>query len=192
MPGDILLGTEEKSFASPGGPLTSFFGHRAARDAYGIPARRYTRRRVSRFKSEVQCQRGIPWRRDPRFHYRRFPLARAGLENLLAAREVEVVASSGSIEGLAENAGRCRARCCTRLIRAVRRSRRRWNPLWLGVGVGPERGHAGRWGDARGVRGSAARRYSRGASRRYLSRATRRRVTGGRRRIAGAASIACE
>jgi DNA-binding NarL/FixJ family response regulator len=30
------------------------------------------------------------------------PLARAGLENLLAAREVEVVASSGSIEGLAE------------------------------------------------------------------------------------------
>lgn len=30
------------------------------------------------------------------------PLARAGLENLLAAREVEVVASSGTIEALAE------------------------------------------------------------------------------------------
>ena len=103
MPGDILLGTEDKGFRGHRGSVGRSSGQRSTGLAYRISARRLL---------ENSPSRGAAWNpvagKEPCggvirvFIVAASPLARAGLENLLAARDVEVVASNGTIDALAE------------------------------------------------------------------------------------------
>ena len=103
MPGDILLGTEDKAFTAIEDLAGALQGSKSTDFACRISARRLRENPPGR-----GAARNSVAGKEPRggvirvFIVAASPLARAGLENLLAARDVEVVGSNATIETLAE------------------------------------------------------------------------------------------
>ena len=128
MPGDILLGTEEQVFHGDRRSGGRSSGRHATRLACRISARRLHENSPSRRATRNAVAGKEPCGGVIRvFIVAASPLARAGLENLLAARDVQVVGSTGDDGNSRGNACRCGARCGSHRLdrRAVRA--RCWN-----------------------------------------------------------------